>query len=396
MAKRSYGWPEDAKFLIPDGVLENFQSGIGQRGKTLRQEWDEKFKGYEKAHPDLANAVQRMQHGTLPDGWETSLPTFPADAKGIATRVSSGKVLNAVAQKIPWLIGGSADLAPSTKTFLTFEGAGEVKPGQFGGRNLHFGVREHAMAAILNGLTLSKLRAYGSGFLIFSDYARGSIRLGALMGIPVIHVFTHDSIGVGEDGPTHQPVEQLASLRALPGMIVLRPCDANEVVESWRVIMQSRKPVVLVLTRQNLPTLDRSVFAPASGLAKGGYVLVDASDGKPEVLLLATGSEVSLCVSAHEQLTKEGVRSRVVSMPSWELFGQQSQEYRDSVLPPGITARVAVEQGSVFGWERFVGLTGEVIGMTSFGASAPAEQLQVKFGFTPERVVAAAKAQLAR
>ena len=397
LTKRNYGWPEDAAFLVPDGVREHFQAGMGERGKSLRKAWMDKFEEYKKAHPDLADNLLKMQHRQLPDGWDAKLPTFPADPKGLASRESSGKVLNAVAECVPWLLGGSADLAPSTKTRLTFEGAGEVKPGEFGGRNLHFGIREHAMAAIMNGLALSKVRAYGSGFLIFSDYARGSIRLGAIMEIPVIHIFTHDSIGVGEDGPTHQPVEQLASLRSIPGLITIRPCDANEVVEAWRVIMQLRhEPATLVLSRQALPTLDRSVYGAASGLAKGAYVLADAPDGKPELLLLATGSEVSLCVAAYEELKKEGIKVRVVSMPSMELFSQQSKEYQESVLPLSVTARVAVEQGSSFGWERYVGLTGQVVGMKTFGASAPLKDLQKKFGFTAENVVAAVKAQLGK
>ena len=397
LTKRNYGWPEDAKFLVPDGVREHFQAGMGERGKSLRKAWMEKFEEYKQAHPDLADHLYKMQHRQLPDGWDAKLPTFPADQKGLASRDSSGKVLNALAQSVPWLIGGSADLAPSTKTRLTFEGAGDVKPAEFGGRNLHFGIREHAMTAILNGLSLSKVRAYGSGFLIFSDYARGSIRLGAIMEIPVIHIFTHDSIGVGEDGPTHQPIEQLPSLRAIPGLITIRPCDANEVVEAWRLIMQMRhEPATLILSRQALPTLDRSVYGAASGLAKGAYVLADAPDGKPALLLLATGSEVSLCVTAHEQLKKEGIQTRVVSMPSLELFAHQSKDYQESVLPPGVTARIAVEQASGFGWERYVGLTGQIIGMNTFGASAPLKELQKKFGFTSENVIAAVKAQLGK
>ncbi|MDA1277497.1 MAG: transketolase [Verrucomicrobia bacterium] len=397
LTKRNYGWPEDAKFLVPEGVREHFQAGLGDRGRSLRADWMQKFEEYKKAHPELADALYKMQHRQLPDGWESCLPTFPADAKGLASRDSSGKVLNAVAQKVPWLMGGSADLAPSTKTRLTFEGAGDIKPGGYRGRNLHFGVREHAMGALLNGLALSKVRPYGSGFLIFSDYARASIRLSAIMEIPAIHIFTHDSIGVGEDGPTHQPVEQLPSLRAIPGLITLRPCDANEVVEAWRMIMKLRhEPVALILSRQALPTLDRSVYGAASGLAKGAYVLADAPDGKPELLLLATGSEVSLCIEAYEQLKKEGIHIRVVSMPSLEVFAHQTKEYRESVLPPGVTARVAVEQASGFGWERYVGLDGQIIGMNTFGASAPLKELQKKFGFTPERVVAVVKSQLGR
>jgi transketolase len=338
-----------------------------------------------------------MQHRRLPDGWDTGLPAFPADHKGMATRVSSGQVLNAIARNVPWLMGGSADLAPSTKTRLTFEGVGDFQADSYGGRNFHFGIREHAMGAILNGMALVKVRAYGSGFLIFSEYGRMPIRLAALMELPVIYIFTHDSIGVGEDGPTHQPIEQLASLRAIPGLIVLRPADANEVVEAWRVIMQlHHEPAAIVLSRQDLPTLDRGKFAPASGLAKGAYVLAEAPGGRPDVLLLATGSEVSLCVQAHERLTAEGVGSRVVSMPSWELFDDQAAIYRDSVLPPDITARVSVEQASVFGWAKYVGTKGQSIGMRSYGASAPLKDLQREFGFTVDRVVEAAKEQLQR
>jgi transketolase len=338
-----------------------------------------------------------MQHRQLPEGWEKGLAPFPADAKGLAGRDASAKVLNAVAPHIPWLVGGAADLAPSTKTRLTFEGAGDFLAGSYGGRNFHFGIREHAMGAVLNGLSLSKVRPYGAGFLIFSDYGRPAIRLAAIMEIPVLYVFTHDSIGVGEDGPTHQPVEQLLSLRAIPGLVTIRPADANEVSEAWRVALQMRhKPVALILTRQALPTFDRTRYAAASGLARGAYVLADAPDGKPDVLLLATGSEVQFCVSAHEQLAAEGIKARVVSMPSWELFDEQTAEYRDAVLPPAVTARVSVEQASAIGWERYTGLTGRVIGMRSFGASAPLKDLQKKFGFAPDSVVAAAREQLGR
>ncbi len=396
LTKRSYGWPEDAKFLVPNGVKEHFRAELGRRGHTLRQQWMQTYTEYAAQYPELADQLYKMQHRQLPDGWEKALPTFPTDAKGLAGRDASAKVLNAIAQQVPWLIGGAADLAPSTKTRLTFEGAGDFSERDRSGRNFHFGIREHAMAAILNGLSLSKVRAYGSGFFIFSDYCRPSIRLSALMEIPVIYIFTHDSIGVGEDGPTHQPVEQLASLRAIPGLITLRPADANEVVEAWRVIMQlQHQPVVLVLSRQALPTFDRTRYAAASGLAKGAYVLADAEDGKPDVLLLATGSEVSLCIQASEQLKTEGIKARVVSMPSWELFEQQSQGYRDSVIPPAITARVCVEQASTFGWGEYVGSRGARIVMHTFGASAPLKELQGKFGFTPDKVVAAAKAQLA-
>jgi transketolase len=394
--KRNYGWPEDAKFHIPDGVYEHFRQGVGAQGKECRDAWFTRIQEYKTKYPELADQLYRMQHRQLPDGWDKDLPAFPADAKGLATRVSSGQVLNALGKRVPWLMGGSADLAPSAKTRLTFEGAGDVSAETPGGRNLHFGIREHAMAAILNGMALVKVRAYGSGFLIFSDYARGGIRLGSIMELPVIHIFTHDSIAVGEDGPTHQPVEHLASLRAMPGLIVLRPADANEVLEAWRVIMNSHhKPVALLLTRQDVPTLDRNKYAPASGLAQGAYVLADSQDGQqPDVILIGTGSEVSLCVAAYEQLKSEGVKARVVSMPSWELFEHQDQAYRDRVLPPAVTARVAVEQASTFGWAHYVGTTGRVIGMTTFGASAPLKELQKEFGFTKERIVEAAMQQL--
>jgi transketolase len=394
LAKRSYGWPEDAKFLVPDGVYDHFRNGIGKRGKDLRDAWFARVKEYRAEYPELADQFYRLHHRQLPEGWDRDLPTFPADAKGVATRDASGKVLNVLGKNVPWLMGGSADLAPSTKTRLTFDGAGDFEADTVG-RNLHFGIREHAMAAVLNGMALVKVRAYGSTFLIFSDYARGSIRLSALMELPVIYAFTHDSIGVGEDGPTHQPVEQVASLRAIPGLIVLRPADANEVVEAWKVIMGlHHQPAVLVLTRQAVPTIDRGKYAAASGLIRGAYVLADAPGGKPDVLLLATGSEVALCLEAYERLKAEGVKARVVSMPSWELFDDQPREYREAVLPPEVTARVSVEQASAFGWARYVGVTGHSIGMRSFGASAPLKDLLKKFGFTPEHVVAAAREQL--
>jgi transketolase len=394
-AKKFYGWPEDAKFLVPEEVKKHFADGIGTRGAKLRSEWMSRFEAYKAKHPKEADMLFRMQHRQLPEGWDKDIPTFPADAKGLAGREASAKVLNAVAKNVPWLIGGSADLTPSTKTRITLEGAGDLQAGSYGGRNLHFGIREHGMGSILNGLSLSKVRPYGSGFLIFSDYGRAPIRLAAIMEIPVIYVFTHDSIGVGEDGPTHQPIEQILSLRAIPGLVNIRPADANEVAEAWRLIMQFKhEPACLILTRQALPTLDRSKYAAASGVAKGAYVLADAPGGKPEVLLLATGSEVALCVDAHEQLVKEGVKSRVVSMPSWELFEHQTQEYKDSVLPPSVTARVSVEQASTLGWERYVGLTGKKIGMRTFGASAPLKELQKKFGFHPENVASAAREQL--
>ena len=397
LTKRAYDWPEDAQFLVPESVYDHFQEEFGTRGRGLREAWLAMFEEYRRHYPELAEQGARMFRRQLPDGWDQNLPLFPADPKGLATREASGQVLNAVAQRIPWLIGGAADLAPSTKTRLTFDAAGDFSAQSYGGRNLHFGIREHAMGAILNGLSLCKIRPFGSGFLIFSDYGRGALRLSALMELPVIYIFTHDSISVGEDGPTHQPVEHLASLRAIPGLITLRPADANEVVEAWRLILQLQdEPAALILSRQALPTLDRSKYAPASGLAKGAYILADAKAGKPDVLLLATGSEVALCLEAYEKLTADGIKTRVISMPSWELFELQSQEYRESVIPPDVIARVSVEEASTFGWSQYVGTTGESIGMHTFGASAPLKELQKKFGFTPERVVAAAKAQLAR
>ncbi len=393
--KRFYGWPEDAKFLVPDGVYEHFKQGIGARGKKLRDAWFARLEQYRAKYPELADQLYKMQHRQLPDGWDKDLPTFPPDAKGVATRVSSGQVLNALAKNVPWLMGGAADLFPSTKTRLTFKDAGDFEAGHYGGRNFHFGIREHAMTAIVNGMALVKVRAFDAGFLIFSDYARGAIRLGALMELPVIHVYTHDSIGLGEDGPTHQPIEQLPSLRAIPGLLVIRPCDANEAVEAWRVVMKlHHEPAALVLTRQDVPTLDRTKYAAASGLARGAYVLADPPDGKPDVLLLSSGSEVHLCVQAFEQLKGEGIKARVVSMPCWELFDDQDKAYQDSVLPPAVTARVSVEQASIFGWHKYVGDRGVSIGMRSFGASAPLKDLLKYFGFTAEHVVKAAKEQL--
>ncbi|MFO0878417.1 MAG: transketolase [Gemmataceae bacterium] len=399
LAKRFYGWPEDAKFLVPDGVKEHFQQGLGKRGHELREGWTTLFARYQKEFPDLAKQIEQIQGRTLPAGWDQNLPTYPADPKGKATRDSGGEVLNAFAKNIPWLLGGSADLAPSTKTLLKFPGAGTFSPTE-SGRNLHFGVREHAMGAVLNGLAVSGLRPYGSGFLIFSDYGKNSIRLAALMRVPVIYIFTHDSIGVGEDGPTHQPIEQLMSLRAIPDMITLRPGDANEVVEAWKTILQIQDhPVALILTRQALPTFDRTKYAPASGVARGAYVLADAPGGNPEVLLLATGSEVYLCIEAHEKLLGAGIRSRVVSMPSWELFERycaEHPEYREQVLPRSVAARVSVEQSSVVGWGDYVGLHGKRIGMTTFGASAPFKELQKVFGFTTEAIIQAAHEVLGR
>jgi transketolase len=397
LAKRFYGWPEDEKFYVPDGVYEHFAAGVGTRGESLRREWTQLFDAYRAGYPELATEIDLMQRRELPAEWDHNLPVFPPDAKGLAGREASGKVLNVLAENIPWLVGGSADLGPSNKTTLKFAGAGDFQADSPGGRNLHFGIRENAMAAIVNGLSLSKLRAFGASFFIFSDYARPAIRLSALMELPAIFIFTHDAMGDGEDGPTHQPVEQLVSLRAIPGLITLRPGDANEVVEAYRYVMQLRhQPVVLALSRQALPTLDRSKYAPASGVAHGAYVLADAPGNDPEVILIATGSEVILAVEAHEKLIAEGIRSRVVSMPSWEIFEHQSEEYQDSVLPPNVKARVAVEQASTLGWERYVGRSGQVIGMKTFGASAPLKELQRKFGFEPDQIVAAAKKQLGR
>ena len=397
LSKRGYGWPEEAKFLVPDGVYEHFAAGVGVRGAKVRREWKELLAAYRVRYPDLAAEIDQMQRRELPAGWDRNLPVFPADPKGLAGREASGKVLNVLAQNIPWFLGGSADLGPSNKTTLTYSGAGDFQADTPAGKNLHFGIREHAMVAVVNGLSLSKLRSFGATFFIFSDYARPAIRLSALMELPTILVFTHDAMGDGEDGPTHQPVEQLASLRAIPGLVMLRPGDANEVVEAYRYIMQLRhKPAVLVLSRQALPTLDRNRYASASGVTHGAYVLADVPSGNPEVILIASGSEVSLAVDAHETLMAEGIRSRVVSMPSWDIFDHQTQEYRDFVLPPKVKARVAVEQASTFGWERYVGSSGRIIGMKTFGSSAPLKELQRKFGFEPDEVVAAAKELLRR
>jgi transketolase len=397
LAKRSYGWPEDAKFLVPDGVYEHFARGIGDRGETVRREWTGLFNEYRAKYAALAAEIDLMQRRELPAGWDRNLPVFPADPKGMAGRDASGKVLNVLAQNIPWFLGGSADLAPSNKTRLTYQGAGDFQADSPDGKTLHFGIREHAMGAIVNGLSLSKIRAFGATFFIFSDYARPAIRLAAIMELPAIFVFTHDAMGDGEDGPTHQPVEHLASMRATPGLVTLRPADANEVVEAYRYILELRhKPAVLVLSRQPLPTLDRSRYAPASGLARGAYVLADPPGGNPELVLIASGSEVILALNAHETLLAEGVRSRVVSMPSWDIFDQQPKDYQDSVLPPAVNARIAIEQASTFGWERFIGGSGRIIGMKTFGASAPLKELQRKFGFEPGRVVATSKELLGR
>jgi transketolase len=395
--KKFYGWPEEAKFFVPDGVREHFSAGVGARGRELRTRWMAKFEAYKAEYPELADQLYRMQHRQLPEDWDRELPSFPADEKGVAGRAASSQLLNAIAKNVPWLMGGSADLSPSTKTTLSFdEAGGSFAADNYGCRNIHFGVREHAMGAILNGLSHCKVRPYGSGFLIFSDYMRQPIRLSAMMDIPVIYIFTHDSIGVGEDGPTHQPVEQLASLRAIPGIVILRPADANEVVEAWRVIMEmDHEPAVLVLSRQALPTFDRSRYGAADGVRKGAYVLADAENGDPELLLLATGSEVALCMDAYEQLSEEGVRARVVSMPSWEFFERQDESYRHGVIPPRVKARVAVEQASSLGWERYAGAEGAIIAMETFGTSAPLKDVQAKFGFSPDAVVTAAREQLA-
>ena len=397
LTKRAYGWPEDAKFLVPDGVMQHFDAGIGARGAAARARWEALLADYRKKFPELAAEIDQMQRRDLPTGWDRNLPVFAADPKGIAGRDASGEVLNVLAQNIPWFLGGSADLGPSNKTTLKFAGAGDFEPGSPGGRNLHFGIREHAMAAIVNGLSLSKLRAFGATFFIFSDYARPAIRLSALMELPTILIFTHDAMGDGEDGPTHQPVEQLLSLRAIPGLVVLRPGDANEVVEAYRYVLQLRhQPAVLALSRQPLPTFDRTKYASAAGVARGAYVMADAPGGPPEIILIATGSEVALIVEAHEALVSRGIRSRVVSMPSWDIFEHQPQSYRQEVLPPAVKARIAVEQGSELAWERYVGADGRVIGMKTFGASAPLKELQRKFGFEPEKVVAMALELLGR
>jgi len=397
LCKRAYGWPEDAKFYVPDGVYERFNAGIGKRGAEARHTWTELFESYRSQFPNFAAEIELMQRRELPTGWNRNLPVFPADPKGVAGRDASSKTLNVLAQNIPWFLGGSADLGPSNKTQLTYDGAGDFQADTPGGKNLHFGIREHSMAAIVNGLSLSKLRAYGASFFIFSDYARPAIRLATLMELPSLFIFTHDAMGDGEDGPTHQPVEHLASLRAIPGLITLRPGDANEVVEAYRYVIQlQHQPAVLVLSRQPLPTLDRNKYAPASGLAQGAYVLADAPGGDPEAIIIASGSEVSLAVDAHEKLLTEGIRSCVVSMPSWEIFEQQPKAYRDSVLPPNVKVRVAVEQASTFGWERYVGSADHVIGMRTFGASAPLKELQRKFGFEPDQVASAVKQQLGR
>jgi transketolase len=395
LTKAAYGWPENETFLVPREVTEHFRQGIGTRGERLFAEWTDKFARYRVEYPDLATELELIDCRELPAGWDAEIKPFPADAKGMATRASSGKVLNQVAGRVPWILGGSADLAPSTNTLLKFDGAGDFEAGQWGGRNFHFGIREHAMGAACNGMGLCGLRAFGATFFIFSDYMRPSIRLAAIMGLPVLYVFTHDSIGVGEDGPTHQPIEHLAALRAIPNLLVIRPADANEVAEAYRVVVPLKdRPAALVLTRQNLPTVDRTKYASAEGLRRGGYVLADDPDGRPDVILIGTGSEVSLCLAAYEQLSAEGVKTRVVSMPCWELFDLQPADYRDAVLPPAVMRRVAVELGVKQGWEKYIGPHGQFIGMCGFGASAPVGALLKHFGFTVENVVAAAKKSL--
>ena len=397
LTKRFYGWPEEAKFLVPDSVYQHFQEGVGKRGAEARRKWTELFAAYRTKYGSLAHEIDQIQRRELPEGWDNNLPVFPAESKGIAGRDASGQVLNVLAQNIPWFIGGSADLGPSNKTVLKYPGAGDFQPENRGGKNLHFGIREHSMAAIVNGLAVSKLRRFGATFFIFSDYARPAIRLSALMELPTLFVFTHDAMGDGEDGPTHQPVEHLISLRAIPGLVVLRPADANEVVESYRYIMQLKhKPAAIALTRQSVPTIDRRKYASAAGVAQGAYVLADPPGGYPELILIATGSEVALALDAYDQLMEQGIHTRVVSMPSWDIFELQPQEYRDSVLPPNIKARIAIEQGSTVGWDRYVGSGGRVIGMHTFGASAPLKELQHKFGFEPDRIVEVANEILGR
>ncbi|HLH75271.1 MAG TPA: transketolase [Candidatus Binataceae bacterium] len=401
LAKEFFGFNPDETFVVPAGVREHFAAGLGERGARLRQQWEAMRARYSAQYPDLASEVAAIETRSLPADWERALPSYAPNPKGMATRDVSGQLLNALAQRIPWLIGGAADLAPSTKTRLTFEDAGDFQPaqplGSYRGRNLHFGVREHAMCALVNGMALSGLRAYGSGFLIFTDYARGAIRLASLMELPVLHIWTHDSISVGEDGPTHQPIEQLLSLRAIPGMLVLRPADANEMVEAYRLVLPlTDRPAAIICSRQPLPIVDRTRYASAAGLARGGYILADPADHQPDVILIASGSEVTLCLEASAKLEAQGLKVRVVSMPSWELFDHQSQDYRDSVLPPKVGARVTVEEGSPLGWARYAGPTGEVLGMRTFGMSAPMAVVARHFGFTSDHVVQAARQSLAR
>ena len=386
--KKAYGWPEDAQFRVPEGVAEAFGAAIAERGKPLREAWEAMLAAYRDAEPELGKELDALLADRLPDGWDADVPTFEADAKGIASRDAGGKVLNAIAPKLPWLVGGSADLAPSTKTLI--DDGGSFQANSYGARNLHFGVREHGMGAVVNGMALSHLRSYSATFLVFSDYMRPPIRLAAIMELGAVFVFTHDSIGVGEDGPTHQPIEQLVTLRAIPGLDTIRPCDANETAWAWKAALsEGNRPAALVFSRQALPTLDRTKYASAEGLMKGGYVLADSED--PQIVLIATGSEVALAVDAHEELTGQGIRSRVVSMPSWHRYEAQDEAYKESVLPSAVEARVAIEMGSEIGWDRYVGMKGKVIAMKTFGASAPIAKLRDKFGFTVDNVVTVAK-----
>ncbi|KTT68679.1 transketolase [Sphingomonas sanguinis] len=390
--KKAYGWPEDAKFLVPDGVCDAFRKAIESRGKPLRDAWVAMVDKYRAEYPELAAELDAMLADKLPEGWDADIPVFEADAKGVASRDSGGKVQNAIAAKVPWLIGGSADLAPSTKTLI--KDGGSFQAGSYEGRNMHFGVREHSMGAIVDGMALSHLRSYGATFLVFSDYMRAPIRLAAIMELGATFVFTHDSIGVGEDGPTHQPIEHLATLRAIPGLDTIRPGDANEVAEAWRCAVESAShPTALIFSRQALPTLDRSKYAPASGVKKGGYVLADC-DGTPDLILIATGSELSLVTDAYETLKAEGKKVRVVSLPSWYRFEMQDAAYKDSVLPRAVTKRLAVEQAGSIGWDRYVGFDGRTITMSTFGASAPLAKLQDKYGFTHDNVVKVAREML--
>jgi transketolase len=392
LTKAAYGWPAEEKFRVPDAAIEQFRQGIGRRGERLFAEWSERFARYRKEYPELAAELDLIFQGRLPDGWDAEIQSFPADAKGMASRVSSCKALNQAAKRIPWMLGGSADLAPSNNSRLTFDGAGDFSADQYAGRNFHFGIREHAMGAVCNGLALCGLRPFAATFLVFADYMRPAIRLAALMRLPALYIFTHDSIGVGEDGPTHQPVEQLASLRAIPNLLVIRPADANETAAAYKTVLSfNDQPAALALTRQNLPTLDRAELAPAEGLARGGYTLADAPNGRPEVILIATGSEVALCVEAWRRLSAEGLAVRVVSLPCWELFDRQPEDYRRAVLPPEVERRVAVELGVRQGWDKYIGPQGKFIGMNGFGASGPASELMKHFGVTVENIMAAAK-----
>jgi transketolase len=397
LTKKFYGWDENSSFLVPEEARDCLRESLIRRNAGTFEAWEGTLNELKRSDPQLADQLRRMRAGEMPEQWQDELETFETDAKGLATRASGGKVLNAFAAKIPWLLGGSADLSPSTKTNLTFDGAGSYSAKDYSGRNLHFGIREHAMGSIANGMALSYVRPYTSTFLVFSDYMKPPIRLASIMELPVIFVFTHDSIGVGEDGPTHQPIEQLTQLRATPGVLTLRPGDANETVQAWKIALaQTNRPSCIILSRQPMPTLDRNQYASAEGVAQGAYVLADAQEGEPQVILIATGSEVGMTVQAYEQLKAEGIAARVVSMPSWELFEDQDQNYRDSVFPPSVTARVAVEQAGPMGWDRYVGNTGAKVVMNTFGASAPIDKLQARFGFTVENIVKLAKEQISK